>query len=215
MSDLKHKTVGVSFHPQLRESAASRARQLGLSFSRYVTHCIEQEMGRPTPLGTLASSPAGAEVNGLSLDSAIDAGADYGAAKAQAIGFEEDIQEILEEEDLCVSRMAQIAHLRTDFLVQHTAQDGHRTWKVAIECKHSVRGRTTVTLGQAIILRSLPSVDAVLLCVPYTRNFDAHAKETFSQQGIPITTPDTLIATLEATLKQLENAASASSQKLH
>jgi len=42
--DNRHRTVGVSMSPQLRERAAQRARALGLPFSRYVQWCVEAEL---------------------------------------------------------------------------------------------------------------------------------------------------------------------------
>lgn len=201
--DQKHKTVGVSFHPELRQRAISRARSLGLSFSRYVTLCVESELGeRVVPLAAEAAPMPPAD--SLNLEAAIDEGSEYGAAKARSIGFEEDVDEILRAEDFCYNRMASVAHLRTDFLIQQVADDDERVFKVALECKHNMRGRYTVTLGQTIILQSLPGVDAVLLCVPYTRNFDQHVHETFRQHGIPVTTPDTVVEVLRETFASLE-----------
>ncbi len=40
----RHRTIGVSMAPQLHERAAGRAREVGLSFSRYVQWCIEAEL---------------------------------------------------------------------------------------------------------------------------------------------------------------------------
>jgi hypothetical protein len=42
--ETKHRTVGVSMSPQLRDRAANRAKNLGLPFSRYVQWCIEAEL---------------------------------------------------------------------------------------------------------------------------------------------------------------------------
>jgi len=44
VQDDRHRTVGVSMSPQLRERAAQRARALGLPLSRYVQWCIEAEL---------------------------------------------------------------------------------------------------------------------------------------------------------------------------
>jgi len=189
--DQKHKTVGVSFHPELRERAGERARGLGLSFSRYVTMCVEAELnGRPPQL--FESNPAAAR-DDASLQSAIDAGSEYGAAKAASIDFEDDIEEILTGENMTFQRYSSIANLRTDFLITYTEPGSSRVIRIALECKHNLRGRYTVTLGQAIILRSLPQVDAVVLCVPYLKNFDAQVRETFSLQDIPIAIPDNVV----------------------
>jgi hypothetical protein len=198
--DQKHKTVGVSFPPELRQRAADRARGLGLSFSKYVTLCVEAEVnGKPPQLVMENLLPAG--VAPLNLEAAVEEGSDYGAMKAASIGFEDDVEEILKQEDICYSRFAQVAHLRTDFLVQQVDPDSGRTRRIALECKYNVRNRATVTLGQCIILKSLPGVDAVVLCVPYLKHFDPHLRDTFAQQGIPVVTPDTLSPELEALLE--------------
>ena len=42
--DDRHRTVGVSMSPRLRERAALRAKALGLPFSRYVQWCVEAEL---------------------------------------------------------------------------------------------------------------------------------------------------------------------------
>lgn len=199
----KHKTVGVSFHPALRERAGERARELGLSFSRYVTLCVDAEInGRPPQRLLDGLAPQVPRDPAVNLQSAIDEGSDYGAAKAASIDFEDDIEDILHAEDFCYNRYSPVAHLRTDFLVQHAFEDRDRTLRVALECKHNLRGRYTVTLGQAIILRSLPMVDAVVLCVPYLKNFDEHVRETFAQQGIPVATPDSLGDILRTQIEQ-------------
>ncbi|WP_269542930.1 hypothetical protein [Cerasicoccus fimbriatus] len=201
--DQKHKTVGVSFHPDLRERASERSRALGLSFSRYVTLCVEAELsghpsqllsqpGVPAPMPP-ATASARDEVN---LQSAIDAGSDYSAAKAASIDFEDDIEEILRADDICYTRYSAIGNLRTDFLIQHVDEKTDRTVRIALECKHNLRGRYTVTLGQAIILNSMPQIDAVVLCVPYLKNFDEHVRDTFAQQNIPIAIPDNVGAVI-------------------
>lgn len=200
--DQKHKTVGVSFHPELRDRAGERARGLGLSFSRYVTLCVEAELnGRPPQvLYELGAAPAQGDVN---LQSAIDAGSEYSAAKAASIDFEDDIQEILRSENINFTRYSPIANLRTDFLIKYKDEDSGREFKIALECKHNLRGRYTVTLGQAIILRSMPQIDAVVLCVPYLKNFDAHVRETFAQQDIPIAIPDNVADILRHRVRRI------------
>ncbi len=42
--DDRHRTIGVSMPPNLRQRAAERAAAVGLSFSRYVQWCIEAEL---------------------------------------------------------------------------------------------------------------------------------------------------------------------------
>jgi hypothetical protein len=41
---VRHRTVGVSMSPKLKERAMARAEAVGLSFSRYVQWCIEAEL---------------------------------------------------------------------------------------------------------------------------------------------------------------------------
>ncbi|MGF1450890.1 MAG: hypothetical protein ACFB21_02305 [Opitutales bacterium] len=223
----------MSFHPELRQRAMDRAKALGLSFSRYVALCVESDLGdRPAPLSPeiasnedagagaspvpgsleyLAARQAGrwpeASPEAVNLEAAIDAGGEYSAAKARSIAFEEDVESILRAEEVCYERLASIAHLRTDFLIQHAVETRDTPFKIALECKHTLRGRDTLTLGQLIVLRSLPAIDAVILCVPYTSNLDKHLKATFSQQGLPLATPDTLADVLAETCANLEETA--------
>jgi hypothetical protein len=42
--DERHRTIGISMSPRLRERAAARAAEVGLSLSRYVQWCIEAEL---------------------------------------------------------------------------------------------------------------------------------------------------------------------------
>lgn len=61
----KHKTIGVSFNPLLRQRASRRARELGMSFSRYVSLCVEAEAGGLMPAADLRSAAqSGAEREG-------------------------------------------------------------------------------------------------------------------------------------------------------
>lgn len=204
----KHKTVGVSFPPALREDAAERARSLGLSFSKYVTLCVESELRGSLPqlvLEGFSPSLAPERKEEINLDQAIARGHEYGEAKALAIEFENDIERILADDEFCYSRSEKVAHLRTDFLIRHTLPETDRTLNIALECKRNIRQRYTVTLGQCVILQSLPGVDAVVLCVPYRKNFDRQMAQTFDQQGIKIATPDSLSDILEESINKLSS----------
>ncbi|MGF1485427.1 MAG: hypothetical protein ACFBZ8_13805 [Opitutales bacterium] len=196
----KNKTVGVSLPPELRQQASDRAHALGLTFSRYVALCLEAEIQARPPRQLLEALP-GTE-RPVDLERALDEGSEYGAAKAAAIAFEDDIEDIIRTEQFDYERFASVAHLRTDFLVRRTTRGKAHPRQIALECKHTVRQRYTVTLGQSIILKSLPTLHGVVLCVPYTRNFDPHVRDTFAQHGIPVVTPDSLPETLNRLLKK-------------
>jgi gamma-glutamyl-gamma-aminobutyrate hydrolase PuuD len=47
-ADERHRTIGVSMPPKLRQRAAERAAAIGLSFSRYVQWCLEAELDGST-----------------------------------------------------------------------------------------------------------------------------------------------------------------------
>jgi hypothetical protein len=47
--DDRHRTVGISMSPRLRERATARAAALGLPFSRYVQWCVEAELDNRPP----------------------------------------------------------------------------------------------------------------------------------------------------------------------
>lgn len=205
----KHKTFGVSFHPDLRDRANKRAKILGLTFSRYVTLCVEAELSGKIPdlLGAGAPLPPDAATSGaIDLEEAIERGGQYSEAKTLSIDFEDDIEEILTAEELCFTRAEKVAHLRTDFVLQHVHPDPktEKTLKIALECRYNIKNRYEVTLGQLIILQNLPVLDAVILVVPYLQNFDPNIRQTFQQQGIEIATPDNLLHTLNLTIHRLE-----------
>jgi hypothetical protein len=64
-SEDRHRTVGVSMSPALRQKAAERARALGLPFSRYVAWCVEAELeGRPPQARFERSASTPAASNG-------------------------------------------------------------------------------------------------------------------------------------------------------
>ena len=158
--ELKAKTIGVSFHPHLREAAADRSTQLGLSFSKYVTLCVEAELAGRVP-SLLGSDPVGVTPRSTSIDidDAIERGGRYSEAKAASIDFENDIERILAHHDYDYERNEKIAHLRTDFLVQQIDEEGSRPRRIALECSHDIRKRYEVALGQAILLKSMPNID--------------------------------------------------------
>ncbi len=57
--DDRHRTIGISMSPQLRERAAARAAEVGLSLSRYVQWCLEAELdGAPLESRFKAKSDA-------------------------------------------------------------------------------------------------------------------------------------------------------------
>lgn len=200
--NLKHKTVGVSFPPDLRRRAAERARGLGLSFSKYVTLCIESEVTGRFPQLVVENLLPKPESSGLNLEAAIEEGSEYSAMKAASIGFEDDVETVLKQDDFCYERSAQAAHLRTDFLISNVNPESGKNCQIALECKYNIVGRATVALGQAVILKSLPGVSGVVLCVPYLKHFDPHVREAFLSQGIPVTTPDNVGDVLREVFKQ-------------
>lgn len=201
----KHKTVGISLAPALRTRAAERARAVGLSFSRYVALCIEAELDARAPQllfdGLPAPAPDSNTRDPLDLDEAISRGHEYAQAKALSINFENDIEEILRDEDYCYTRSEQVGPLRTDFLIQWRDQRTDTPRRIALECKYNIRNRYTVTLGQAVILKSLPDVDDAVVCVPYLKHFDTNMRRAFEAQGIALATPDTLVSTLQQKLE--------------
>lgn len=211
MSDsAKHKTVGVSLAPTLREKATERARTLGLTFSKYVAQCLEAELDGRSPSNVFEWLPENRREPELDIQDVIEKGSEYGIAKAAAIAFEDDVEECLRAEDWCYERFARVGNLRTDFLVQQVEESAAKNGsekcrRIALECKHSLRDRYAVTLGQAIVLRSQPEVDQVILCVPYLRAFDPSMRDTFTQQNIEICTPDTLHPTLTKAFASLQS----------
>jgi len=175
----KHKTVGVSLSPKLREEAAQRARELGLSFSRYVAQCLENHLRG-------ALEPAATRLQGFGTYTNHTSPGD-GASTARQ--FEADVEQCLRELGHRYEREPQP---QPRFLIEQEG-DGY----IALECRHQMRERYTVTLGEAIILRRRPDIAAVYLCVPYLASFDKAMLQTYEAEGIHLCTPDTLPQTLQ------------------
>lgn len=196
----KHKTFGVSFHPNLQKRAGARAEALGLSFSRYVTLCVEAELaGKVTQL---------IPEDSVDLEKAIVRARHYMEAKTQSIEFENDIEEILTAEGILFTRFEKAGKLLTDFMVRLPLSGRRKELIIALDCRYNIRNNATVALGQTILLKSEPALDAVILVVPYLKNFDSLLLETFRQQNILITTPDKVLQTLQKLPNRFDKAPS-------
>jgi len=196
----KHKTVGVSFHPGLQKRAGGRSQALGLSFSRYVTLCVEAELA-----GHVAQLIPD---EGIDLEKAIVRARHYMEAKTQSIEFENDIEETLAAEGIPFTRFEKSGPLLTDFMVRLPLPERKKELKIALDCRYNIRNNATVALGQTILLKSEPDLDAVILVIPYLKNFDPRLLETFRQQEILITTPDKVLQTLRKLSKRFGQATS-------
>lgn len=199
----KNKTVGVSFPPALRQRAGERSQAPGLSFSRYVQMCVEADLNGQAPalLHDDLTTKARPQVN---VQKAPDEGEEHSTAKAAGSGFADDIEEILKSEGLCYQRLAKVAQLRADFLITHLNPATDVEVRLALECTPKIRQRYTIAPGQAIILQSIPPIDGVILCVPYLKNFDEQVRDTFTQHGIPVATPDNVIEVINEVISSVK-----------
>lgn len=197
-------------HPDLRHRARERAQALGLSFSRYATLCMEAELNgqvarlineHPAAPPATACEPdhAWSRPARRTTDEDVATDGDNGFANT----FADDVEKTLRALGMQFERDAAVAHLSTDFLLEVWSTDRAPPFRVCLECRHDMRARYTVTLGQAVILRSLTLVDAVILVVPYRSTFDKTIADAFAQQDIAIATPDDLEATIKRTAQGL------------
>jgi len=187
----KHRTVGISMNPTLEQRAKARAEALGLKFSPYVTLCIEAELKGFSQI---------VRDDSLDLESAMRRAREYMGQKTVSIDFEEDVAQVIEEfarrtgAPAC-ERLARVGGQRVDFLLELPPR-GRVRRKVAVECRHNVRQYYALALGQGLLLRSCPDVDAVVLVVPYLEGFEPSVMAQFRAHGIHAATPDTLGALL-------------------
>lgn len=235
----KHKTIGVSLSPTLRQKAGHRARQLGLNFSRYVSLCLEAEAaGRVALAGRRVGSAQAEPKIALPLpdnwqEAAIledGALAAWGAAPRVAERLRADVATLLERAQLPFVRLASLGGLQADFLLDagqaetacgpklETDGEGEAgaigpTHGVVIECHYPSVDAHAALLGRAVMLQQVPGVAAVLLCVPYLSVLEPTACLVFARQQIAIVTPDTLLQALDQAFAAAnEVAASAASE---
>lgn len=178
----RHRTVGISMNPALELRAKARAEALGLKFSPYVTLCIEAELKGFAQI---------VRDDSLDLDSAMRRAREYLDRKAQSIDFEADVEAVLERHEVRWERFARLGTHRVDFLLTLPGPGGAAR-QVVLECRHNVRQNYALALGQTLLLRAHPDVDAVILAVPYLEGFDAAVMRQFRTQNIRVVTPDSL-----------------------
>ncbi|MBN1404033.1 MAG: hypothetical protein JW942_06150 [Opitutales bacterium] len=186
----RHRTVGVSMNPTLEQRAKARAEALGLKFSPYVTLCIEAELKGFSQI---------VRDETLDLEAAMRRAREYMTKKTLSIDFEEDIAAVIARFALAkgarCERLALVSGLRVDFVIERASADGPR--RIVVECRHNVRQHYALALGQGLLLRANPEVDAVVLVVPYLTGFDPAVMKQFERHEILAVTPDTLEAMLE------------------
>lgn len=61
-----HRTIGISFSPELEAAARARAAALGLSFSTYVQQIVEQDVRKGGPM--IVREVSAEELSDLGLD---------------------------------------------------------------------------------------------------------------------------------------------------
>lgn len=211
----KHKTVGVSFNPQIRKSANLRSRQLGVTFSRYVSLCVEAEIAGMVPVLDSARGEHSA------LWSEVDR-----LEQTMDERLRSDVAALLQRADISFVQQAVAGRVNADFFVSElpasacapeadsgaplrysgahsaAARDGLNGAEshsgVAIECRYPSPTGCAAVLGKAILLQQV--FTHVLLCVPYLSVFEPELLAVFAQQGITVVTPDTLLEALRSTL---------------
>lgn len=192
----KNRTYGLSLAPELRERAETRASALGLTFSRYTSLCLEAEL---TGFAQILREDT------LDLDRVLARAREYLDAKTRSIDFESDVASLLDRARVTYERHARFEFLRCDFALRQPSTVRDAPYTILLECRHNIRRQYALALGQAILLRSLEDVDAVLVAVPYVEGLDALVRRQFEQHGIRITTPDQLLETLEEAVMDLQS----------
>ena len=184
---LRHRTVGISMGPALEQRAKARAEALGLKFSPYVTLCIEAELKGFAQI---------VRDDSLDLDAAMQRAREYLERKTQSIDFDADVESVLQRCGLRYECHGRVGAHRVDFLISMQGPGGAAR-NVVLEGRYNIRQNYALALGQTLLLRAHPDVDAVVLAVPYLEGFDAAVLRQFQQQGIHVTTPDRLEALLK------------------
>ncbi len=189
----KHRTVGISMSPTLEQRAKARAEALGLKFSPYVTLCVEAELKGFSQI---------VRDDTLDIESAMHRAREYMMQKTASIDLEDDVEGLLRNlatarPGASLERFARLAGIRVDFLLTIPLCAGQGSLRIAIECRNNVRQHYALTLGQGLLLRASPELDAVVLLVPYLRGFDEAVLAQFRAHDIHASTPDTLAALLE------------------
>lgn len=106
----KHKTVGVSFNPLVRQAANRRARQLGVSFSRYVGLCVEAEIAGRVSLASLCDAQW-ADSGAVAWEQGVD------LAESTGERLRADVGDLLLRAQVVFSRNALLGAMRADFWV--------------------------------------------------------------------------------------------------
>lgn len=122
----KHKTVGVSFNPLVRQAANRRARQLGMSFSRYVSLCVEAEMIGRMPL----PSPGDAQWEHLRE---VVRGQEADFAESTTEQLRADVADLLAHAQVPFTRDTLLGSMHADFWIDSRAtQKGPQSTQAAL-----------------------------------------------------------------------------------
>ena len=175
-------------NPDLEARAKSRAEALGLKFSPYVTLCVEAELKGFAQI---------VRDDSMDIEHALVRAREYMTQKSRSIDFEEDVSSIVGGSGAAVERLAQIGGLRVDFLLRFAGAGG-RDFTVVLECKYNVRQNYALVLGQGVLLKAHPDIDAVVVVVPYLEGFDRRVLDQLNAHGITLGTPDTLAKLLKS-----------------
>ena len=181
------KTVGVSFSPSIKEAAQKRAQQLGLSFSKYTTLCIQSELKRANletgpDLLALGNEPTG------SLN------------KIEEITFGKDVFEILKLKGW-KPVMKEKKGNGTDIDISLELRKKEEPMSIGILLKKSINKSCTEILGESIILKNRENFDKVIICVPYLSSVEKTIEGIFKKEAILITSVDSISKLIEAILK--------------
>jgi len=128
----KHRTVGISMHPDLEKRAKAQATSLGLKFSPYVTLCIEAEMRGMVNILNKATEKG---------NSAIAYAQNYMENKSTSEDLCSSIEFVLRELKVDYTRNIHIDSLLADFGINTSSG------LIALECCPHIHTHYSLALG--------------------------------------------------------------------
>lgn len=175
--DKKHRTIGVSLKPDLREAAQAAAHASGMSFSRFVGECIE------------------ARIEGKSFEERqleIRESKPIAARDSEWKGrFKEETARVLDEENFAPQRNHPFSEdVIADFYIDYPSQELRPAHSVAIVCEGEPAGQEALLLGKGLFLK--PYVDTVIFCFPSERLLPEKSRKALEGQGLRVAGLDTL-----------------------
>jgi hypothetical protein len=183
----KHRTVGISMHPDLEKRAKAQATSLGLKFSPYVTLCIEAEM---RGMANILNKPTEKRTPTVTFAQS------YMEDKSTSEDFRQSVEYALKESNADYIRNIRIDSFLADFGISTSRGI------IALECCPHIHTHYPLALGQSILLKGSKRISEVVLIAPYLKGFNQEVKKQLDAFKIKLSSPDILKQTLKPLLKR-------------